>query len=458
MATDKDITEIVRYDNDTGLIVSTQSEIFQSLKDILYSSFGTDFVIQEGSEMFTFLDLLSTSLAQSAGAYKKVYDSIGFVNASGVTLDNAVALAGISRNGMSRSKVNITLSRDTNVGSVTLSFPRIRDINGNSWYTDETITIEEGETSKVATFYASDGNSEYPYNIFIKAKNSGTELSWDRLSGIPASITFIQNAGDSVLGEEKETDAHLRYRYYLALHTNSVATVDGLKSKLLNMNNLDLEDIGITNGLENPPNYVYIHQNVDSNKDGYDVPGHSIWVIVDGENQTDVAGITDNEKIARLIKNFKSLGAGTSFGKSDEGHRITCEIDGNTIYFSRAEDLDCAVEISISIGSSVLTEDYANIQQAIEDKILNYVNNLGVGNDVLFGGISSAIYELYSSLNYSDYVFDITGIKIGKAGTSLDDKNTRLFVDIYQSAKIISDNITINLYDVGGNPITINES
>lgn len=447
------LNEFVKFDENAGLSVSTQSKIFEDLKLMLQSSFGADFVIQEGSEMFTFLDLLATSLAHSAGEYKKIYDSLGFINATGVTLDNAVSLAGITREGLVRSYVDMTITRSSSTGTARISAPiRIQDINGNNWYCDEDIDIAEGVTSVIKRFYASDGNAEAPYSIFIKSyngvgKTEGAE-NWKILTVAPQNVTF-QNINDSVLGQEKESDSQLRYRYYTSLHNSSTGTVDGLKSKLLNANNFDLSSIG-AGELRTSLHTVNIYQNnTDNTNDKYGVKPHSIWVIVDGVSQWDGNGgsTTDEDDItiAKIIKYFKSMGVNTSSGSSQtmsngEGAVTYTDEDGNVIRFSRAQKLNCYVSIKLEWKAEVLEADKVRIKSAINEAIKNYVNNLGINNDVLFTGISSAIYNLYPTNGYEDFIFDITELKIG---SSVNPSGTRLLVDIYQYAQISDDKISI---------------
>lgn len=458
MSDNLEITEFVKFDEDTGLIVTPRGEIFQSLKNLVYSSFGSDFVIAEGCEMFTFLDLLATSLSQSAGAYKKIYDSIGFVSATGTTLDNAVALAGITRNGLKRSSVDITLSRPTATGKVSLSAPvRIQDSNGNNWESTSLIIFEEGDTEKVATFYASDGNNDASYSISITAYNGlGQEsvttdngetvyaTTWKTLTSVPSNIT-IQNKLDSVIGEEKESDPHLRYRYYAAMHQNATATVEGLKAKLLNANSLDLSDVGIGE-LKVPINYIYIYQNNTNSEDTNGVGPHSIWVVVDGKIDED-----DDLNIAKIIKYFKSLGVGTSYGKSSTGDNITegavtKVIDGEDINFSRAEGVSCYIKIKLNYDKDILNTEEK--KQAIKDvviaKVEEYVNGLDIGNDVLFMGIASAIYELYPTLGYSDNVFDITDIVVSGSQITDETTTTSLSVNFWQYAHVEDKNITVD--------------
>jgi uncharacterized phage protein gp47/JayE len=454
------LNEWVKFDETTGLKVSTQSKIMEDLKLILKSSFGNDFVIQEGSEMFTFLDLLASSLSKSASEYKKIYDSIGFVNATGVTLDNAVSLAGIVREGLVRSYVDITLTRIGLVGTTTISnLPiRIQDANGNNWYCEETITFDDENNSVVKRFYASDGNIEKPYKLFVKAYNGTndetTDKYWRATSLIPSSIT-IQNTSDSVIGQEKESDAQLRYRYFTALYNSSSGTVEGIESKILNANTLNLEKIDAKQ-LEHPVDYVHIYQNNESiTNDKYNVPPHSIWVIVDGVSgwdkvaSPDTTNYEDDITIAKIIKNFKSLGAGTSSGKSKslengEGAIIyKYDEDGESreIRFSRAEAVECNVSVTLTWDTDILAEEKAKITESIRNAVTEYVNGLGINNDVLFAGLSSAIYNIYRNSGYNDYIFDITDLRIGSS-ENLTTSDRRLQVEIYQYPKLGT--LTIN--------------
>ena len=451
------LNEFVKFDENAGLKVNTQSKIFEDLKLMLQSSFGSDFVIQEGSEMFTFLDLLATSLAHSAGEYKKIYDSLGFINATGVTLDNAVSLAGITREGLVRSYADMTITRSSSTGVARISAPiRLQDINGNNWYCDEDIELADGVTNTIKRFYASDGNAETPYSIFIKAYNgtgaSETSEPWKILTVAPQNVTF-QNINDSVLGQEKESDSQLKYRYYTSLHNSSTGTVDGLKSKLLNANNFDLTSIGAEK-LRTSLHTVNIYQNnTDNTNDKYDVTPHSIWVIVDGVSQWNGSGGSttdpDDITIAKIIKYFKSMGANTSSGKSQkmssssggEGAVSYTDEDGNVIKFSRAQKLNCYITLNLEWKTGVLDADKTRIKSAIREVIKTYVNNLGINNDVLFTGVSSAIYDLYPTNGYEDFMFDITSLKIGSTSNP---SGTRLLVDIYQYAQISDDKIIIN--------------
>lgn len=87
----------ISFDKSTGLNVKTKADIFQDLINITKISYGQEFVVVPGTEMYAFLDNLAYSLAETGSATKSVYDSFSFLTATGTSLDVLCSLAGISR-------------------------------------------------------------------------------------------------------------------------------------------------------------------------------------------------------------------------------------------------------------------------------------------------------------------------------------------------------------------------
>ena len=222
---------------------------------------------------------------------------------------------------------------------------------------------------------------------------------------------------------------------------------------MLNSNTLDLSLIGAEK-LKTPINYAYIYQNSENVKDAlYNVDPHSIWVIVDGTSSWDGTGEgttdPDDITIGKIIKNYKSLGVGTSSGSSktdlsDGMGAITYayEEDGitKTVKFSRAEAVDCYIKLTLSWKEDVDEEIKLTMLESIKNSIINYVNTLGISNNVLFSGVTSAIFNVYKESGYSEYLFDLVDLKIGGTTNPTD---TRLPIKIYQFAKTDETKITI---------------
>ena len=55
---------ILQYDKSTGLKVGTKAEIRKDLEDMWVTAYGGDMVISEGTSTYTFIDLLSSVLAE----------------------------------------------------------------------------------------------------------------------------------------------------------------------------------------------------------------------------------------------------------------------------------------------------------------------------------------------------------------------------------------------------------
>jgi len=85
------------YNPETGLVVKTKANIMEDLKAIFKQAYGDSFTIVEGTELYTFIDLMSSALAEEGAASKAVYDAFGFMSAKGNPLDVLCSLAGIAR-------------------------------------------------------------------------------------------------------------------------------------------------------------------------------------------------------------------------------------------------------------------------------------------------------------------------------------------------------------------------
>lgn len=460
---------IIEYDEKTGLKIHNKGEILQDLEYLTKIAYGNDYVIEQGNEWYSFLDLLATSLAKMGGATQSVYDSLSFVSASGTNLDNVVSFAGIKRKANSNSTVVITATLNSSAsvtrpyvmiaGSVTL-----KDSNGNFWRNVEDITIErfKKKTSSsendvenyvgTAKFEATDANIS-PTTVQLLAKNNSTNTNLEIVAGsMPAnSITFINDVS-SESGSTEETDAQLRARYRTELYRSSVGTLEGLKSQIL-----ELSTVNYVNILENTTSAAI----TDSNSEKYGMPAHSIWVIVDGTStwkksgsgNTGAASIdVDDLAIAEKILNYKAMGCAVVVGSNASSYNATSGTGSITtnitrdsseyeIKFTRATPTNVSVKINIS-GTVAEDDVKESIIQEIKTSVANYVNNLGISNDVLYGGTASAVYNVITNNNYKDYVFDITSMFIA-LGEDAPSSGTRATMKVFQYPVITEDRVTV---------------
>lgn len=458
------INNIMEFDDANGLKISTRGEILEDLKNLTQVAYGSDYVIEQGNEWYAFLDLLSGSLAEMAGVTQSVYNSLSFTTAAGTNLDNVVSFAGITRKAKQNSTViikaeieqayqgNIERPYTIPTGGVIL-----QDSNKYYWTNVEPLVIAKLKDDEItenyvgtALFEATSRNAD-PTNVILQPYNNGTSTNLviveDGITStnftIAEGITFI-NETASKLGNQEETDAQLRARYKAELYKNSVGTIEGLIAQIKNEVLLD---------------YVYVFENnsndpmTDSSSPGLGMTPHSIWVITDGKSTWDGTGTYTNDPndiaIANAILNYKSLGCGTSlptaetYDSASGTGAITAQITLNSttyeIKFSRASEVPCYVKIDLA---SDLTDAgiKSSIEHSIKTNIIDYISNLGIGNDVLQSGLSSAVYNVIEDNNYVDYVFDINSINVGNSASPT---TKRQSIEINQYATIDEANITI---------------
>lgn len=448
-----ELHNIMEFNDITGLRVSSKGEILEDLKYLTRIAYGSDYVIEQGNEWYSFLDLLSGALVDISGAVQQVYNTLSFVGASGTNLDNVVSFVGITRKPYKNSTVLIKITLPE--GSVRpYTIPErgivLKDHNGNYWTNNEIIIVNEFKLDEfnpdgtqkenyigTATFEATDSNAD-PTNIVLQPYNDGNPSeSLQDINGVAPTGTVFMNELSSELGNLEETDAQLRSRYKAELYKNSVGTIEGLKAVLL-----DKADI----------TYVYIVENNSEQTSEDGMPPHSIWVITDGKStwngEGNVSDDPEDIKIGDIILNYASLGCVTTNAPDKSTYtggtgpittRIALDSSEYSIKFSRANAVPCYVNVTLVSDLADASKKNA-IALEIKDNIVAYIKGLGIGNDVLQSGLSSAVYSVITENDYIDYVFDIDSITVGR---ETNPTTKRLSINVNEYSTITEENINI---------------
>lgn len=448
-----ELHNIMEFNDITGLRVSSKGEILEDLKYLTRVAYGSDYVIEQGNEWYSFLDLLSGALVDISGAVQKVYNTLSFIGASGTNLDNVVSFVGITRKPYKNSTVLIKITLPE--GSVRpYTIPErgivLKDHNGNYWTNNEIIIVNEFKLDEfntdgtqkenyigTATFEATDSNAD-PTNIVLQPYNDGNPSeSLQDINGVAPTGTVFMNELSSELGNLEETDAQLRSRYKAELYKNSVGTIEGLKAVLL-----DKADI----------TYVYIVENNSEQTSEDGMPPHSIWVITDGKSTWNGEGNISNDpediKIGDIILNYASLGCVTTNAPDKSTYtggtgpittQISLDSSEYSIKFSRANAVPCYVNVTLVSDLADASKKNA-IALEIKYNIAAYIKGLGIGNDVLQSGLSSAVYSVITENDYIDYVFDIDSITVGR---ETNPTTKRLSINVNEYSTITEDNISI---------------
>ena len=165
----------ISYDPNTGLIVKTKSEIMDSLIEIAQEAYGGSYVIDEGTEMYNLLDIISSSLTDAGNACQSVYNAFSFITAQGAPLDALVSLAGITR---------IQGETDTQLRARYYQF----------LYSQSSGTME-GLTAKIieSTTTASNVESNYIQDVRVYENYSNDSVSSGGIAWTPNGIYTIES-------------------------------------------------------------------------------------------------------------------------------------------------------------------------------------------------------------------------------------------------------------------------
>ena len=434
---DKDtlnLNGIFRFDAISGPIAGTKAQIMNDLITMSKVSFGSEFVIEQGTEWYSFLDVLAHSLADAAGSTLQLYNSLNVNNATGATLDALCALIGITRKGATDASVVIKCTPKPSA-TAQLYVPAgtiLQDSNGNLWRNKDASAQVTGQNSVDVIFYSDMDDSVH---TLVEANSTWHVMSTSEMS---TQFTYT-NENASTDGEDVESDGQLRYRYTKSQHKQSIGTMDALRAKLL-----EIPEVSYARIYENTTN-----QNLDSQG----IPHHGIWVVVDTSSHipstwNDTASYEGSKdvldiKIAQTILLNKSLGCAIGTGPTAAGYEdgygtIECNLLANdygygnsgtyTIYFTRAKALNIFVYYNLIRSDQTTYTPNAIVIANIESAIKEYINSLDPNTPVSKYQVSLAINKVLSTL--PDLV-DVNNLYF-KLDASSSDQYDRILVDPYQ--------------------------
>jgi uncharacterized phage protein gp47/JayE len=157
-------------------------------------------------------------------------------------------------------------------------------------------------------------------------------------------VTSVNNpSGALEVGQNEETDQELRLRRQYSVSIASTGYLNGLLASLLNLD-------GVSDGK--------VYENVTNVTDSNGIPAHSIWAVIEGGANTDIANV---------IYEKKSAGCGM---RGDVEVDITTA-SGNvlTVKFDRPTAKDLYIRFDIMETIVGTTFDLAGIKQYIVDNL-----------------------------------------------------------------------------------------
>lgn len=315
------------------------------------------------------LNIFSDKIREAWDLAQAIYRSLYPDTASGDALDNIASLTGVIRLAAKSSEVTVTCTgtpstflpagRVVKVASVGDRFQSIADATIGGGGTVD-VEFESIQTGPIAAPAATLTEIETPVS------------GW-------ASAT---NALDAVLGRDLETDADLRKRRIALLQSANAASLEGLRARLLQVDDVT---------------EVFIFENTASEVDEDGLPGHSFESVVQGG---------DDQELFDEI--FLRRAAGISSHGSEVGSSTDTQGIVHEEKFSRPTDVDIYVELTVKTDPVVFGGgDPAQGEILVKQAIVDESADQTIGEDVI-------------ALNYKCVpllvagVIDVTVFKIDK--------------------------------------------
>lgn len=267
----------------SGIQIQTLSEIIfdiingtadvPGLKQIYGPDINTDSNTPDGQ----LVNIFALSKQDILNFIVQDYTSKDPDQAVGIALDSVSQLCGLARKGGTYTQtpvtVNVTGSFNLNGLDTTTPFT-VSDSSGNLFYLITTSAVTSGD------------------NIleFRAAKIGAVQVLQNTLT-IPVSIIAGVNSVNNpslpdVQGVNQETDSQFRIRRQKSVSSPSQGYLQSLYGGLNNIVNL---------------NTANVYENITNVTDGDGIPAHSIWVVVNGGSDDDVA---------EAIYNYRNAGCG----------------------------------------------------------------------------------------------------------------------------------------------------
>ena len=254
---------------DNNILVS---DLVTGFRDI-YSQNGETLNFDSNTPDGQLIELLAYMGTTIREMITEVYNSCDPDKCVGSIQDNRYQINYIERKkgAYTLQNVAITTSQTVALQGLDASFNEpdasayaVSDNNGNIWYLVDTTILLAGTTT--LEFRAKDMGAVIP--------TVGTIIN--PVTIIPGVVGVINNVGATSIGYEEESDSDFRIRRDRSVSVPGKNNVDTMEGQLRELD-------GVVD--------VKIHENNTNTTDDTSTPAHSIWVVIEGGANTEIADI-----------------------------------------------------------------------------------------------------------------------------------------------------------------------
>jgi uncharacterized phage protein gp47/JayE len=262
--------------NEHGIQTKTLDEIITSIVEGdsnapgLKTIYGDDINIDSDTPDGQLVNIFALAVKDALDLATQIYNSFDPDFAIGRLLDQRCAINGIERQGATYTETLIDVEVDR-----ALTLPGLDDPASTPF------TVSDAEGNKFLLKTTEVFDAPGTHTLAFRAEESGSVRVLPNTITTQITITLgvidVTNPSPpTTVGVDEESDFDLRIRRARALSLPAVGTVDGILSSILDVP-------GVTEAI------VYENTTNEDQPGGDGIPGHSIWCIVAGGEDKDVA-------------------------------------------------------------------------------------------------------------------------------------------------------------------------
>ena len=325
----------------TGLQTKTLTEIKNDLNTGLRGIYGSDINLDQNSPDGQLVGILAQMAVDLRELITQVNSQFDPDQAVGRLLDQRVVINNITRAGgtYTTQPVDITVDRTVTLSGLDANFNdpagvgyTVQDNAGTQFILVDTVTLTAGT-----------------HSLNFRAKTIGkVEVTVGTITNpvtIVLGVTAINNSSAPLeIGQDEETDAQLRVRRARSVAISSTGYLNGLLGEVLSLTGVSA---------------ARLYENYTETTDGNGIPPKSVWLIVEGGANSD---------IANLIYKNKSYGCGM-LGAVDVDI-VTASGAVFTAKFDRPTSQNLYISFYIKRTDPLFIFDTASVKQYIVDNLI----------------------------------------------------------------------------------------
>ena len=268
--------------DENGLQITALNDVITDLEATWKSIYGDDINIDSNTPDGQLLNIIAQMRIDNSELCASVYNSFDLTKATGTVLDIRVAYIGIVRTAGTYTEipVEVTVDRTTTLQGLDANY------NSSSISSSDVYTVSDG--SNQAFLATSTTLSAGTTTCYFRAASIGnvsftTNTVTTQVSPV-VGVTAVNNSSAAInQGADEENDTELRLRAQRSYGINSSGYLNGLEAKLLALK-------GVTE--------AKCYENYTKVTDSNGIPANSIWCIVEGGANADIANAIYKSKTA----------------------------------------------------------------------------------------------------------------------------------------------------------------